>query len=146
MSLWRNKTNRTILISSIFLVLVLTLIVFLATFNIEKNPAPGLEWLFNSERPVANLIFTGLLFWAVYFNLLMIIGSIREKMNVLPGWTEVILSMILTILPSIFLGNLDNYGEYDWVVFGITCGGIILITLWFMMTSTPREEEVRSRT
>ncbi|HUU78258.1 MAG TPA: hypothetical protein VMX55_07920 [candidate division Zixibacteria bacterium] len=136
MSLWRNKTNRTILISSIFLVLILALIIFLAIYDIEVNPAPSLEWLFKEWVIIP---VTGVLFWGIYFTLLLLIGSIREKMNALPGWTEVVICMILTLLPAIFLGNLDNYAT-NWVVFGIASFGVVLITLWFLMSSTPKEE------
>lgn len=137
MSLWRNKTNRTIWISSVFLILILTLLIFISVYDIETNPAPSLEWLFNN--PGVIITIGGLLFWGLYFNLLLLVGSIREKMDKLPGWTEVIVCMILTLLPAIFIGNLDNY-SIEWVVFGIALLGVVLISLWFLMSSTPREE------
>ena len=137
MSLWQNKTNRTILISSIFLVLVLALIIFISFFNIDDNPLPpSLSWIF-----IDGVMFTFviLLFWGFYFNILLLIGSIREKMNALPGWVEVIISMIITLLPAIFIGNTGNFST-KWVVFGGTALGVVLITLWFIMSSTPKEE------
>ncbi len=136
MSLRQNKTNRTILISSIFLVLILALIIFISFFNIEENPVPSLNWLF-----IDAVLFTFviLLFWGLYFNILLLIGSIREKMNALPGWVEVIISMIITLLPAIFIGNTGNFPT-KWVVFGGTALGVVLITLWFVMSSTPKEE------
>lgn len=136
MSLWRNKTNRTILISSIFLVLVLAVIIFISFFNIEENPVPSLEGLF---RPKVMFSLVILLFWGLYFNILLLIGSIRERMNALPGWIEVIISMIITLLPAIFIGNTGNFTA-KWVVFGGTALGVVLITLWFVMSSTPKEE------
>ncbi|MHA1125838.1 MAG: hypothetical protein ACTSO7_10945 [Candidatus Heimdallarchaeota archaeon] len=135
MSLWRDKTNRTILLSTIFLIILITLLVFLTAYNITDNPVYGLNWLF---IPAVILVFGSLIFWGIYFNLLLLIGSIREKMNALPGWTEVILSMIITILPAILLGNLENFA-IKWVVFGGTSLGVIIITLWFLMSSTPKE-------
>ena len=136
MSVWRNKINRTILISSIFLVLILAMIIFLAIFDIEQNPAPSIEWLFNTWVIIP---VTGVLFWGIYFCLLLLVGSIREKMNALPGWTEVVICAILTLLPAIFIGNLSNF-EIPWVVFGFASFGVILITLWFLMSSTKKEE------
>lgn len=137
MSLWRNKTNRTILISSIFLVLILALIIFISFYNIVDNPLPlSLSWIF-----IDGVMFTFviLLFWGLYFNILLLIGSIREKMNALPGWIEVIISMIIVLLPAIFIGNTGNFTT-KWVVFGGTALGVVLITLWFVMSSTPKEE------
>jgi len=138
MSLWRDKTNRTILLSSIFLAILIALLVFLAAYDIEANPVPGLNWLF---LPAVILVFGSLIFWGIYFNMLLLIGSIREKMNALPGWTEVVLSMIVTLLPAILIGNLPNFaGEnLKWVVFGGAALGVIIITLWFLMSSTPKE-------
>ena len=138
MSLWRDKTNRTIFLSSIFLAILIAFLVFLAAFDIELNPVPGLNCLF---KPAVILVFGSLIFWGIYFNLLLLIGSIREKMNALPGWTEVILSMIITLLPAILIGNMENFaGEnLKWVVFGGASLGVILITLWFLMSSTPKE-------
>lgn len=136
MSLWRNKTNRTILISSIFLALVLALIIFIAVYDIEDKPLTGLMWLFSDAGAI---IIVGLLFWTIYFNLLLLVGSIREKMDALPGWTEVIICALVTLLPAIFLGNQDNFWK-PWIVFGITAFGVILISLWFLMSSTVREE------
>ncbi len=136
MSLWRNKTNRTILISSIFLVLVLAVIIFISFFDIVENPVPSLEGLFK-PKVVFSLVI--LLFWGLYFNILLLVGSIREKMNALPGWIEVIISMIITLLPAIFIGNTGNFTT-KWVVFGGTTLGVVLITLWFVMSSTPKEE------
>lgn len=135
MSLWRDKTNRTIFLSSIFLTILIALLVFLAVYDIETNPTPGLNWLF---IPAVILVFGSLIFWGIYFNLLLLIGSIREKMNALPGWTEVILSMIITLLPAILIGNMENFA-IQWVVFGGASLGVILITLWFLMSSTPKE-------
>ena len=135
MSLWRDKTNRTILLSSIFLAILIALLVFLAAYDIEANPVPGLNWLF---LPAVILVFGSLIFWGIYFNMLLLIGSIREKMNALPGWTEVVLSMIVTLLPAILIGNLDNF-TIKWVIFGGASLGVILITLWFLMSSTPKE-------
>lgn len=83
--------------------------------------------------------FVILLFWGLYFNILLLIGSIREKMNALPGWIEVIISMIIVLLPAIFIGNTGNFTT-KWVVFGGTALGVVLITLWFIMSSTPKEE------
>ena len=137
MSLWKNKTNRTIWISSVFLVLILTLLIFISVFDIDTNPTPSLEWLFNNAG--AMLPIGGFLFWGLYFCLLLLVGSVREKMNALPGWTEVVFCMILTLLPAIFLGNLDNF-HIKWVIFGITAAGVVIITLWFLLSSTPREE------
>ena len=137
MSLWRNKTNRTIWISSVFLILVLTLLIFLAVFDIDTNPTASLEWLFNNAGVI--LPIGGLLFWGLYFNLLLLVGSVREKMSALPGWTEVVFFTILTLLPAIFLGNLDNF-FYKWVIFGIAALGVVLITIWFLLSSTPRDE------
>ena len=136
MSLWRNKTNRTILISSIFLVLVLSVIIFISFFDIVENPVPSLEGLF---KPKVMFSLVILLFWGLYFNILLLVGSIREKMNALPGWIEVIISMIITLLPAIFIGNTGNFTT-KWVVFGGTALGVVLITLWFVMSSTPKEE------
>jgi hypothetical protein len=136
MSVWRNKTNRTILISSIFLVLILALIIFISFYNIEENPAPRLEWLFKDGVMFSLVI---LLFWGFYFFVLLLIGSIREKMNALPGWAEVLITMIITLLPAIFIGNTGNF-TIKWVVFGGTALGVVLITLWFIMSSTPKEE------
>lgn len=136
MSLWRNKTNRTILISSIFLVLVLAVIIFISFFDIVENPVPSLEGLF---KPKVMFSLVILLFWGLYFNILLLVGSIREKMNALPGWIEVIISMIITLLPAIFIGNTGNFTT-KWVVFGGTTLGVVLITLWFVMSSTPKEE------
>ena len=136
MSLWRNKINRTILISSIFLVLVLAVIIFLSFFDIVENPVPSLEGLF---KPKVMFSLVILLFWGLYFCVLLLIGSIREKMNALPGWVEVIISMIITLLPAIFIGNTGNFTT-KWVVFGGTALGVVLITLWFVMSSTPKEE------
>jgi len=136
MSLWRNKTNRTILISSIFLTLALALIIFIAVYDVELNPITGLMWLFSDAGAI---IIVGLLFWIIYFNLLLLVGSIREKMDALPGWTEVIICALITLLPAIFLGNLDNFWK-PWIVFGVTALGVILISLWFLMSSTARDE------
>ena len=136
MSLWRNKTNRTILISSIFLVLVLAVIIFISFFDIVENPVPSLEGLF---KPKVMFSLVILLFWGLYFNILLLVGSIREKMNALPGWIEVIISMIITLLPAIFIGNTGNFTT-KWVVFGGTTLGVVLITLWIVMSSTPKEE------
>lgn len=136
MSLWRNKINRTILISSIFLVLVLAVIIFISFFDIVENPVPSLEGLF---KPKVMFSLVILLFWGLYFCVLLLIGSIREKMNALPGWVEVIISMIITLLPAIFIGNTGNFTT-KWVVFGGTALGVVLITLWFVMSSTPKEE------
>jgi len=136
MSLWRNKTNRTILISSIFLVLILALIIFISFFNIEENPVPSLNWLFIDA---VMFTFVILLFWGLYFNILLLIGSIRERMNALPGWVEVVITMIITLLPAIFIGNIGNFST-KWVVFGGTALGVVLITLWFIMSSTPKED------
>ncbi len=136
MSLWRNKINRTILISSIFLVLVLAVIIFISFFDIVENPVPSLEGLF---KPKVMFSLVILLFWGLYFCILLLIGSIREKMNALPGWVEVIISMIITLLPAIFIGNTGNFTT-KWVVFGGTTLGVVLITLWFVMSSTPKEE------
>ncbi len=135
-SLWRNKTNRTILISSIFLVLALALIIFIAVYDVENKPITGLMWLFSDAGAI---IIVGLLFWIIYFGLLLLVGSIREKMDALPGWIEVIICALITLLPAIFLGNLDNFWK-PWIVFGIAALGVILISLWFLMSSTPREE------
>ncbi len=135
-TLWRDKTNRTILISSIFLVLSLAVIIFMSFYDIEDNPLAGLNWLFNVY---VLYIFVILLFWVLYFCMLLLVGSIREKMNALPGWTEVIISMIIILLPAIFIGNQGNFPT-SWIVFGGTALGVILITLWFIMTTTPREE------
>ena len=140
MSLWRDKTNRTILLSSIFLAMLIALLVFLAAFDREVNPdVPGLNWLF---IPAVILVFGSLIFCGIYFNMLLLIGSIREKMNALPGWTEVVLSMIVTLLPAILIGNLDNFA-IKWVIFGGASLGVILITLWFLMSSTPKETTVK---
>lgn len=139
MSLWRDKTNRTILLSSIFLAMLIGVLVFLAAFDIEVNPVPGLNWLF---IPAVILVFGSLIFWGIYFNLLLLVGSIREKMNTLPGWTEVILSIIITLLPAILIGNLENFA-IKWVIFGGASLGVILITLWFLMSKTPKETIAR---
>ncbi len=136
MSLWKNKTNRTILISSIFLVLVLALIIFISVYDVENEPLIGLMWLFSNAGAI---IIVGLLFWILYFNLLLLVGSIREKMDALPGWTEIVICALVTLLPAIFLGNFDNFWK-PWIVFGITALGVILISLWFLMSSTEREE------
>ena len=133
--LWKNKTNRTILLSSIFLVLALALVIFIAVYNTENLPT-SLDWLFSKAGAIT---IVGLMFWVIYFNLLLLVGSIREKMNALPGWTEVIFCALLTLLPAIFLGNQPNLG-IEWVVFGIAALGVIVISLWFLMSSTPREE------
>ncbi|NHJ32241.1 MAG: hypothetical protein FK732_05220 [Asgard group archaeon] len=136
MSVWRNKTYRSIMFSSIFLVLVIALILFISFFDIETNDVQSLRWLF-----IDGVMFTLviLLFWGLYFFILLLVGSIREKMNALPGWTEVIISMIITLLPAIFIGNTGNY-PIKWIVFGGTALGVVLITLWFIMSSTPKEE------
>jgi len=133
--LWKNKTNRTILLSSIFLVLALALVIFISVYNTENLPA-NLEWLFSAAGAIT---IVGIMFWIIYFNLLLLVGSIREKMNALPGWTEVIFCALLTLLPAIFLGNLENL-HIKWVVFGIAALGVIVISLWFLMSSTPRDE------
>ncbi|MHA1186054.1 MAG: hypothetical protein ACTSXA_14170 [Candidatus Heimdallarchaeota archaeon] len=145
MSLWRDKTNRTILLSSIFLIILIALLVFLAAFDRVVNPdIPGLNWLFN---PAVILVFGSLIFWGIYFNMLLLIGTIREKMNALPGWTEVVLSMIITLLPAILIGNLPNFAgeelKLQWIVFGGAALGVIIITLWFLMSSTPKETTVK---
>jgi len=139
MSLWKDKTNRTILISSIFLTMLIALLVFLTVYDIVDKPLPGLNWLFLTA-PI--LIIGSLIFWGIYFNLLLLIGSIREKMNALPGWTEVILSMIITLLPAILIGNMENF-MIKWVLFGGASIGVILITLWFLMSHTPKETTVK---
>ena len=135
-TLWRDKTNRTILISSIFLVLSLAVIIFMSFYDIVENPIAGLNWLFNDY---VLYIFVILLFWVIYFCMLLLVGSIREKMNALPGWTEVIICMIIVLLPAIFIGNQGNF-PIKWIVFGGSALGVILITLWFIMSSTPRED------
>ncbi|NHJ85275.1 MAG: hypothetical protein FK734_07420 [Asgard group archaeon] len=137
MSVWRNKTNRTILIGSILLALSLAIIIFTSFYNIDDNPVQGLNWLFTQGVAFTLII---LFFWVVYFCVLLIVGSIREKMNALPGWTEVWISILITLLPAIFIGNQSPNLDYDWVVFGGTFIGIILIPLWFIMSSTPRDE------
>ncbi|MEA2071167.1 MAG: hypothetical protein U9O98_07740 [Asgard group archaeon] len=136
MSLWKDKINRTILISSIFLVLILALIVFFAIFPYEERDVPGLNWAF---LPAPLIIIVSLLFWGLYFNGLLLIGSIREKMNAFPGWTEIIVVAFIVLITSIFIGNLNNFA-IKWVVFGGTTLGVVLITLWFLMSSTEKEE------
>ncbi|MHA1503669.1 MAG: hypothetical protein ACTSPT_00605, partial [Candidatus Heimdallarchaeota archaeon] len=128
-----------ILLSSIFLTILIALLVFFAAYDIETYPVPGLNWLF---IPAVILVFGSLIFWGIYFNMLLLIGTIREKMNALPGWTEVVLSMIITLLPAILIGNLDNFA-IKWVIFGGASLGVILITLWFLMSSTPKETTVK---
>ena len=148
-TLWRDKKNRTILISSISLVLLSVVIVLLAVYPFIDNDITGLNWL---ARPWVWVSMIGILFWFVYFNLLLIIGSIREKMNALPGWTEVVISVVLTVLPPIFIGNLANYddsflpednppiGLLKWMIFLFALVGVIIITLWFLMSKTPRDD------
>lgn len=138
MSLWKDEQNRTILISSIFLLLFTAAIIFFAVFPFEDRNLTGLNWAF---LPAPLIIIVSLLFWGFYFQLLLLVGTIREKMDTLPGWTEVIACMIITLLASIFLGNMDNFAV-KWVVFGGTALGVILITLWFLMSSTKRETTV----
>ena len=140
MGLWDNRTNRTIFLSSIFFVVCLAIIIFLSIHDLELRPLPGLNWAF---LPAPIYIIVIIAFWGLYFNLLLLIGSIREKMNALPGWSEVIFSALIVSLTSIFLGNLDNF-LYKWIVFGGTFVGIILITLWFIMSSTPKDEYLTS--
>jgi hypothetical protein len=136
MSLWKDKINRTIIVSSVFLVLILAAIIFFAVYPYETQELPGLNWAFH---PASMIIFVSLLFWGIYFNLLLLIGSIREKMNALPGWTELIISALVVLLSSIFVGNLSNF-TIKWAVFGGTSLGVVLITLWFLMSSTKRED------
>ncbi|MBD3192452.1 MAG: hypothetical protein GF308_17565 [Candidatus Heimdallarchaeota archaeon] len=140
MSLWKDEQNRTILISSIFLLLFTAAIVFFAVFPFEDQNVTGLNWAF---LPAPLIIIVSLLFWGFYFNLLLVVGTIREKMDTLPGWTEIIACAIITLLASIFLGNLDNFAV-KWVVFGGTALGVVLTTLWFLMSSTRREVTVPS--
>ncbi|NHK31242.1 MAG: hypothetical protein FK730_07815 [Asgard group archaeon] len=162
MSLWRDKINRTILISSIALVIILVLTVLIAVNPVvNRNPEvenpdiPGLNWL---KIPWAWVILLGFLMWGIYFNLVLLIGSIREKMNALPGWTELAISVLLTLLPAIFIGTLANFSQdpedfpyvteqltlLKWMVFIIALVGVILITLWLLMSKTPREEQTAS--
>lgn len=137
MSLWNNKINRTIMISSIFIVLILALILFATLFDIVNNPVSGLLWFF---KPGVIYSVVILLFWGLYFNILLLVGSIREKMNALPGWIEVIICAIIVLLTSIFVpNNLSENFPIDWIVFGGTALGVILITLYFLMSNTPRE-------
>lgn len=162
MSLWRNKINRTILISSIalFLILIVTIVIVVNPVvnrdpEAEDNDIPGLNWL---RIPWAWVILLGFLMWGIYFNLVLLIGSIREKMNALPGWTELAISALLTLLPAIFIGTLANFSYDDilfpyvetkltllkWMVFIIALVGVLLITLWLLMSKTPREEQTAS--
>jgi hypothetical protein len=158
MSLWRDKINRTILLSSIALFLILVLTVLIAVNPVvNRNPEiedpdiPGLNWL---KNPWAWVLLLGFLMWGIYFNLVLLIGSIREKMNALPGWTELSISVLLTLLPAIFIGTLANFSQdpevfpivethltlLKWMVFTIALVGVILITLWLLMSKTPKEE------
>ncbi len=156
MSVWRNKINRTILISSIFFVLILAIIILFAVFPYQDKPTTGLNWVF---KPWAWVCVIGFLFWGIYFNSVLLVGSIREKMNALPGWTEMVICMLLTTLPAIFIGYLANYSIPDdppmadnlvnvlkWVPFFITLGGVILITLWVLLSKTSRDETTAART
>jgi len=152
-TLWRNKINRTILISSVSIVLLLVVIAVLAVFPFDEKDIAGLNWLAN---PWVWVVLLGILFWFIYFNLLLLIGSIREKMNALPGWTEMIISMVITLLPPVFIGSLANYDAtllpeenpptllLHWLIFIIALIGVIIITLWFLMSSTPKEEAVKA--
>lgn len=143
MSVWKDKINRTILISSIFIVLIIIVVVFFVVYPYHpadplatpQDPPPGLGWAF---LPAPLIIIVSFLFWMFYLNMLLLVGSIREKMNALPGWTELLACAIATLLPAIFVGNTSNFAV-KWVVFGATFLGVLLITLWFIMTSTKRE-------
>jgi hypothetical protein len=160
MSLWRNKINRTILISSIalFLVIIITVVIAINPVvnrdpSIEDPDIPGLNWL---KNPWTWVCLIGFLMWFIYFNVVLLIGSIREKMNALPGWTEISISALITLLTAIFLGQLANFSQDDsvftflenestvtllkWIPFLIAFGGVLLITLWVLMSSTPKEE------
>ncbi|NHJ40637.1 MAG: hypothetical protein FK731_11440 [Asgard group archaeon] len=159
MSLWRDKINRTILISSIALLLLLIVIVVIVVNpvvsrdpEVDPNDIPGLNWL---RIPWAWVLLLGFLMWGIFFNLVLLIGSIREKMNALPGWTELTISALLTLLPAIFIGTLANFSQdpevypyvetqltlLKWMVFMVALVGVILITLWILMSKTPREEQ-----
>jgi hypothetical protein len=163
MSLWRNKINRTILISSIALVLILSLIIVVAVNPAinrdpsEENPdIPGLNWL---RIPWAWCVLLGVLMWFFFFNLVLLIGSIREKFNALPGWTELTICTIITLLPAIFLGQLANFsddtvlypyledylGILKWTPFLIALIGVVFIIFWLIMSKTPREEVTTAR-
>ncbi|MBN1328015.1 MAG: hypothetical protein JXA54_00955 [Candidatus Heimdallarchaeota archaeon] len=149
MSVWSNKINRTILVSSIFFVLILAVIILFAVYPYEDRPTAGINWVF---KPWAWVTLIGFLFWGIYFNSILLVGSIREKMDALPGWTEIIICMLLTLLPAIFIGYLANYDTsgipedgnmltiLKWMAFIIALGGVILITLWVLMSKTSREE------
>jgi hypothetical protein len=134
-NVWKDKLNRTILLSSIFLVLILALLVFFIIFSFEDQELPGLNWAFET---VPLIIFVSLIFWGIYFNLLLLVGSIREKMNVLPSWTEVAICALITLVSSIFVGNLEGF-DIKWVVFGGTFLGVVLVTLWFLFSTTEKE-------
>jgi len=147
MSVWRNKVNRTILISSIILVLFLAIIIIIAVWPFEDEPIAGLNWLYN--KPWGWVTIMGILFWGFYFGLILLVGSVREKMNALPGWTEVVICALVTLLPAIFLGYLANFDTslvedslplLKWMTFIIALVGVILITLWVLMSSTATEE------
>ncbi len=152
-TIWRDKINRTILISSISIVLLLVVIAVLAVYPFDEKDITGLNWLAN---PWVWAILLGFLFWFIYFNFLLLIGSIREKMNALPGWTEMIICMLITLLPPIFIGSLANYDAdllpadnpptlvVQWLIFIIALVGVVVITLWFLMSSTPREETAKA--
>jgi hypothetical protein len=158
MSLWRNKINRTILVSSIalFFVIIITVVIAINPVvnrdpSIEDPDIPGLNWL---KKPWVWVCLIGFLMWFIYFNLVLLIGSIREKMNALPGWTEISISGLITLLSAIFLGQLSNFSQDDsiytyltdlesllkWMPFLIAVGGFMLITLWVLMSHTPRED------
>ncbi|NHJ46731.1 MAG: hypothetical protein FK733_02975 [Asgard group archaeon] len=162
MSLWRNKINRTILISSIalFLVIIITVVIAINPVvnqdpSIEDPDIPGLNWL---KKPWVWVCLIGILMWFIYFNLVLLVGSIREKMNALPGWTEISISALITLLTSIFLGTLANFSQntddfpfvedsltlLKWVPFMIALGGVVLITLWVLMSHTKREDATAS--
>ncbi|HUT82352.1 MAG TPA: hypothetical protein VMZ29_14220 [Candidatus Bathyarchaeia archaeon] len=155
MSVWSNKINRTILISSIFFVLILAVIILFAVYPYEEQPAPGINWVF---KPWAWVSLIGFLFWGIYFNSILLVGSIREKMNALPGWTEIIICMLLTLLPAIFIGYLANYDQSEipedgnmlsllkWMAFLIALSGVILMTLWVLMSKTSQKEITAAKT
>ncbi|MHA1302659.1 MAG: hypothetical protein ACTSQE_00235 [Candidatus Heimdallarchaeaceae archaeon] len=151
-TVWKDKKNRTALISSIIAMGFLILTIFIASFKTSYVPE-WLQWLYTpGEYNVGLTIITFVCLSILYFFTLIAIATITEIRASSPGWGSIVLSAIITFLVGLMVTFIkpeegERYLNYTagmrWTIFGCLFGFIILSIVYLFFTETSEEEKKR---
>jgi len=145
---WKDKRNRTALVSSIIAIAMLILVIFLASLKQDFVP-DWLKWMYTpGEYNIGLTIITFICLAILYLFTLIAIATINEIRANLPGWGSIILSTIITFLIGIMATFIkpeeaEKYWNYTagmrWTIFGSLFAFVILSVVYLFFTETPEE-------